>query len=223
MIIIGKIQYWNFHRFSENQDDDERACVYLFFHSFPLHQQLFSFLLHCIWSFLPVVAEVFKPKNVQQSNGLTSVFRLLRSWVENGWVDLVHDPQENPSIYILRKKMKEELEHIIRDFGCNLLLATVLLSYAWELQGPGALSVNHIRLLSQEETQLWKHPQSLNKEAVSSNTFTKASLPSAAWTTFRGLDTLSPRTMMERFVRLFWSSLESTWRNSHSNLVIPGG
>lgn len=121
------------------------------------------------------------------------------------------------------KKMKEELEHIIRDFGCNLLLATVLLSYAWELQGPGALSVNHIRLLSQEETQLWKHPQSLNKEAVSSNTFTKASLPSAAWTTFRGLDTLSPRTMMERFVRLFWSSLESTWRNSHSNLVIPGG
>lgn len=56
----------------------------VFFHCFPLHQLLFSFPLHCIWSFLPVVAEVFKPKNVQQSNGLKSVFRLLRSWVVNG-------------------------------------------------------------------------------------------------------------------------------------------
>lgn len=30
MIIIGKIQWWKFHCFSDTQDDNERACVFFF-------------------------------------------------------------------------------------------------------------------------------------------------------------------------------------------------
>ena len=46
-------------------------------------------------------------------------------------------------------------------------------------------------------------------------TFTKASLTSAAWATLRGIETLSPLMMIEWFVRLLWSSPESTCRNDN--------
>lgn len=46
----------------------------------------------------PVVLEVFKAKNVQQTNRKSDVFGVIRRRFVNGTVDFLHNPQKQPSI-----------------------------------------------------------------------------------------------------------------------------
>lgn len=54
--------------------------------------------LHYDVYYKPVVVEVFKAENVQQTNRKSDVFGVIRRWFVNGTVDFLHNPHKHSSI-----------------------------------------------------------------------------------------------------------------------------
>lgn len=123
----------------------------------------------------PVVFEVFKAENVQQTNRKSDVFGVIRRWFENGTVDFLHNPHKHFSIDGLHTERWWQLytgvysiwhQTVKPTFSFYNLYKGVSASHClcWSQRFRHTLPVGHQRAPCQAHIQgIWGHLQKKNQ------------------------------------------------------------